>query len=210
MQPGQPIHLRNGDIERQAGGKTLAKADGPFEIVSKPSDSTAALCCPMAKTPLYEGRPQAIDRIVRSQFPLEWLQPGPGEAVTDQGLERVALRISEQGVLRLRENDIVVYEDEGDKASLLIVDFVHAGQKRITGRGLTPVGSGPWSTRLWQVGLRNDMPVKTVVDVGLDSGKLTAGSIENIKKGTIFGLILPLTWLPKPTRIQMTLKAFYL
>lgn len=129
--------------------------------------------------------------MVRFQFPLEWLQPGPGEVVQERDFESVAYRIPPDAVLRSRENDVVAYEED-EEAALLIIDFVQVEQKRITGRALTPMGPGPWSTRRWQVDLRNDRPVKTVVDFGavlcqveLDGNKLTPGSIGSMEKSAI-------------------------
>lgn len=48
--------MMKGDVERQAGGKTLPKADGPYVIDRKPMEHTAVLSEPQSSSPILDGR----------------------------------------------------------------------------------------------------------------------------------------------------------
>jgi len=186
IEVGELVLLQKGEIERNAGGKTLPKADGPYEVLSKPSDRTAVLGDPFSKAPILDGRSQTVARLVRFEFPKSLLQPTKKEKEEEGIGARYSMSEAESKLLQ--PNDVVVHE-EGEDAALLVVDFVHQEQKHVTGRKLTASGPGAWSQRVWKVEVTADSTVRGQVTfaqllcrVELEQNKLTAGSLELMKK----------------------------
>ena len=61
---GDLVLLQKAETERRAGGKLLPRADGPYEVATKPSEHTVTLTCPFTHRPVLEGRSQPVARCI--------------------------------------------------------------------------------------------------------------------------------------------------
>ena len=190
---GELVLLQKAEGERRSGGKLLPRADGPYQVLSRPSEHTATLGDPWTAAPILEGRTMPVARCIRFDFPRELLQPAAAEMGDAEQVEN-GLRLSESEFGLLQQNEVVCYgvdgdDEEGTSAALVIVDMVHPEQQRVSGRRLKAQGSGPWRERLWQVdaaqgeGSTVHLPKTDLLCVvELQDAKLTAGSIEAMRK----------------------------
>jgi transposase InsO family protein len=190
---GDLVMLAKGETERRAGGKLPPKADGPFEVASKPNEHTVTLKRPQTGEPVLGGRPMPASRIILFRFPKELMQPVGAEerAEAEEGLTR--MREAEAALLQV--NDVVCYETslaDGTGAALLIVDAVHGEQKAVSGRKLRAVGQGPWKERVWQVDAGAEALERGQVGfadllcrVELENSKLSGGSVEAMRNSGV-------------------------
>jgi len=194
IEVGELVLLQKAETERRAGGKLLEKADGPYEVVKKPSPHTAMLAEPYSKEVVLEGRPMPVARLIRWAFPKEL--PKPTAAELESGDADYARRMTRAEILLLQPNDLVcaAVEDKDadgdDCATVVMVDAVHMEQERVSGRRMEPQGTGPWAQRLWALARNADgsdgvtqVPFKDLLaQVELEAGHLTGASAEMLKK----------------------------
>lgn len=191
---GDLVLLQKGSGERSSGGKLLPRADGPYEVDVKPSDHTAKLKTPRGGTPVLEGRPQPMARIIPFAFPKALMQPA-GSELQDKEMTETTMVMTEAQILLLQANDVVCYaaeDSEGPGAGLIIVDAVHSEQQRVSGRKLKAQGPGPWKDRVWQVEVVAETAEKAhlpfadlLCQVELEGAKLTQGSHEAMRKSGV-------------------------
>ena len=191
FQVGELVLLQKGSLERRAGGKLLPRADGPYLVVEKPNEHTAVLGDPFTKTPVLEGRGQAVSRLIRFNFPVELLSPTEEERKDTEQLTATIQTLGDEEAARLVEGDIVAYV-VGDQAGLLVVDETHKEQALVSGRKLAPTGPGSWSQRTWQIEQRGGSAVRgqeayrdLLCLVELEEGKLTPASVESLRSSGV-------------------------
>ena len=194
VKEGDLVLLHKAELERKAGSKLLPRADGPYEVASKPNEHTVTLKDPRSGAPVLEGRPQPVNRIIQFHFPKELMQPVGSERDSEE-LEHDVMKMTEAEALLLHGNDVVCYEEEEDgeaSAGLIIVDAIHADQRAVSGRALRAVGQGPWKDRTWQIDVTAYQAHRAQVGFGrllcrveLENAKLSGGSVESMRKSGV-------------------------
>ena len=171
----------------------MPQCDGPYRVVKNFDTHTCTLEDALSGDAYRGGQPVAVSRLVKYNFPLDWVDPEPGELLSAAERENLAYK------------DMVAVEMKHQKYNRVFVarierTFENSELLKVMLFRVPPTERyGPWQRRRWEIWSDDTGAARTEVlsradvicKIELVEAALTLKSLEALAAGGVPGGSMP-------------------